>query len=155
MTEKSDKLGVKITPQTPVKIEEFTLGDVFDDETIKMGVKALISLMNQSAENDKAKFEIAKKELDTQIELRKLDIEEQRLDIEENKNEQKHILWFDIRNKIYTLGMVLIVVSATILLKSFDLLDKSESRAIIILVFGLGMATNTDFIKSIFTKKND
>src|SRR5690606_27857420 len=103
----------------------------------------------------KAKNEITKKQLDNQIELRRLDIKEQELDIKAEEQEQKHIKWFDIRNKVYSVGMLLLVLVATVILKYADILDKSEARAIVLLVFGLGMATNTDFIKNVFKKKDD
>lgn len=150
-----DKQEVKISPQTPVRIDEFTLGDIFDSETIKMGVKALITLMEQSAENDKAKNDIAKKQLENQIELRRLDIEEQKLDIQAEQQEQRHIKWFDVRNKVYTVGILLVVIVASVLLKSYDILDKNEARTIIIIALTIGMTSNTDLIKKLFSGKKD
>lgn len=150
--DKEDK-PVNINPDTPISIEEFTLSDIFDSETIKMAVKTVLSFLEQTTINDSAKIDISKKQLSNHLEIRKLDIKEQELDIRADEQERIHVKWFDIRNKLYTVGMFVLVIISTALLKYYDILDKSEARTIIMIIIGLGMASNTDLVKNIFGNK--
>lgn len=146
----------KITSHTPIKIEQFTIEDLFDSETLKLGVNAFITFLEQTTLNDQARNEISKKQLDNQLELKKFEIRSQEINLQANKNEYTHIKWLDIRNKVYTLLILVVIIISIIILKSYDILEKDEARTIIIIALTIGMTSNTDLIKKITgSKKND
>jgi hypothetical protein len=143
----------KINSHTPIHIEQFTIDELFDSETIRNAVNAFISFLQQTIENDKSKFEISKKELDNQLEFRKLNIKEQEIRLETEKLKNDHLKSFDIRNKWYSFGMLVFVLISVILLLCFDILSKEQATPIIMLVLGLVMSNNKDALSKFFNDK--
>ena len=148
-------LDVQPAQNNPLTIDNIRLEDIFDKETIKRGADAFIGLINQIQETEKNRLEIRKKELDNELALKQLETEDLKLDIENTQQEYIHLNNLDKRNKWYTLLILITVIVACITLKYFDILDKIESRTIIIIAIATGLKSNSDLLKSMFTKRDD
>ena len=145
---KLNNVPARINTDNHTKYDKYTLKDILESNAVKTVAKALASFMDQSKINDIAKNKIRNKELDNEVKLRKLDIEAE-------SQEYKHIRGFDIRNKTFSIVMLIIVIIATVLLKYFEILGRDEAKTIIIIALTISMTSNIDFIKKLFTKKKD
>lgn len=153
INEKQTKESLNLTPETPIQIDDFTLGDILDSDTVKMIVKSVLSLFEQSSQNDKGRNEITRIQLQNQVELKRLNIKEREMDIASNGSYQKHISRFDIRNKVFSILMLGFVIFAVVVLKQYDILGKDEAKTVVIIALTVGMTGNIDFIKNVFKKK--
>lgn len=142
-----------LTPQTPIRIEEFTLQNILENDAVKGLLMSVGAMLAQSVENDKAANENNKQRLTNDIELRKLDIKEQELDMQQDKQEQDHIKGFDIRNKAYTISILVVIVIAVGILHHLQILGTEESKTLVVIALTIGMTSNTDLIKGLFNKK--
>jgi len=146
---------VNIGSDTPIKVDEFTLSDIFDSDLIKSGINALTTFFDQTIKNDKANIELAKIKEENKLKMLEFDVKFKKIENIQQKNENEHLKWFDIRNKIFSIAMLVIIIIATMFLKKFDIFGKDEAKIIIIMALTIGMTGNTDLIKSIFNKKKE
>jgi hypothetical protein len=91
-----------------------------------------------------------------EVELKKLEIEELKLDLEELKldnaselQEQKHIAYFDIRAKVFTVIILIIIVGAIGYFKWIEVLSKEDAKTILIVTITLGISNNTQLISKV------
>ena len=139
----------------PLTINNIRIEDIIDKETFKRGADALIGLISQIPESEKGKLEIRKQELSNEIILKQLETEDFKNENDLIEKEYTHFRTLDSRNKLYTISILVLIIIACIALKHFDVLDKSESRTIIIFAIATGLNSNSEFIKKLFTKKAD
>lgn len=145
--------SVKLDSHTPIVVEPFTLSDILDKDTIKVGLNAFIGFISQLSDNEKANNEIEKQKLDNELAIRQLEVEETRLELETTNKKYDHIKWFDIRNKVFTIVITIIILCAIYILKTADILDKSEAKTIVIITLTIGLTSNADLLKNVFPKK--
>lgn len=70
-------------------------------------------------------------------------------------NERKYNVWFDLRNKFFTIIMFIMVIVSALVLKHFSILENNEVKMIIIISVSILLANNLDLMKKMFDKKSE
>jgi hypothetical protein len=130
-----------------------TLTFLLNNQTIKSAIQTVLKLMEQSVENQKRQTDLSKTQLENQIELRKLDIQEQELDIKSEELENKHLKNIDLINKGYSIVVLSIVITGIFLLRHLKVLGTSEVKIIMVLCLGSLWSSNKDFVRNLYRKK--
>src|SRR5258707_482058 len=108
----------------------------FDKELIKQGVTAIAALVEQSSVMDRLRLENQSKEIDNMIVLKELDIKELELRQRHSSDMRDHVKGFDIRNKIYSIVLLSMILLLAVILQKFTIIDKSASATLIMVVVG-------------------
>ncbi|WP_281238133.1 hypothetical protein [Flavobacterium praedii] len=125
----------------------------FDKELLKQGVTAIATLVEQSSVMDKLRLENQSKEIDNMIILKELDLKELELRQKNSTDMREHVKGFDVRNKIYSIVLLSMILILAIILQKFTIIDKSASATLIMVVVGGILNSNKDFLGKVFNRK--
>lgn len=87
--------------------------------------------------------------MNQELELKKLEIEELKLDATSELQEQKHIANFDVRAKLFSVIILIIIIGAIGFFKWIDVLSKEDAKTILVVTITLGISNNTQLISKV------
>ena len=148
MNTKKSKTQIKPVIKKQTDTDKINWENILNNDVIKTSINTFATVYKQSIEN-------TKKELENQVELRKLDIEEQKLYLESDTQERTYSKNSDIRGKVNDFVLLIVIVGIAIGLSFCNILDKNEIKVIVFLTIGYIIKSNIASAKKLFDKKSN
>lgn len=148
MNTKKSKIQIKPVTKKQTYTDKINWENILNIDSVKTAIDTFATAYKQSIEN-------TKKELENQVELRKLYIEEQKLCLESDKQERTYSKNSDIINKVYNFLILIVVVGIAIVLSFYNILDKNEIKVIVFLTIGYIIKSNIASVKKLLGRKSN